>query len=222
MNQILEPEQNITQDFISDKNKKVDNIRKYKLQFIIFTIIAVILIFIFIFRFFTQGRKESLSQKLISQYSVSKIYANEIDNYSLSLYSNNMKNNTPFVIGMIRINKINLNYPILSETTNDLLEISLCRFAGPMPNELGNLCIAGHNYVDYKLFSRLFEINIGDDIEIYDLNGKMLKYIVFNKYETNSDDVSCTDQNTNGQRIITLLTCNNVNGKRLVVVAKES
>lgn len=84
----------------------------------------------------------------------------------------------------------------------------------------GNLCIAGHNYVDYKLFSRLNELEENDTIEIYDLNGKMIEYIVFQKYEAKSTDTSCTIQNTNGDKIVTLLTCNNVSGNRLIVVAK--
>ena len=90
-----------------------------------------------------------------------------------------------------------------------------------MPNEIGNLCIAGHNYVDYKLFSRLNELDINDEIIIYDLNGNSIIYRVYDIYETNPDDTSCTFQNTNGVRIITLVTCNNVNGKRLVIHAKE-
>ncbi len=101
------------------------------------------------------------------------------------------------------------------------MDVSVCRFAGPMPNEVGNLCIAGHNYVDYKLFSRLNELEINDDIMIYDLTGNSITYRIYDIYETDSNDTSCTFQDTNGLKIITLVTCNNVNGKRLVVHAKE-
>ena len=114
-----------------------------------------------------------------------------------------------------------MNYSILSVSNNDLLDISVCRFAGPMPNEIGNLCIAGHNYVDYKYFSRLNELEINDEIKIYDLNGKSINYKIYEIYETKPDDTSCTFQDTGGLRLVTLLTCNNVNGKRLVIHAKE-
>lgn len=90
-----------------------------------------------------------------------------------------------------------------------------------MPNEVGNLCIAGHNYVDYKLFSRLNELEINDEISIYDLSGNSIKYEIYDIYETSPNDTSCTFQNTNGEKIVTLITCNNVNGKRLVLHAKE-
>lgn len=125
------------------------------------------------------------------------------------------------LFGIIKIDKINLNYSILSVSNNDLLDISVCRFAGPMPNETGNLCIAGHNYVDYKFFSRINELQINDVINIFDLNGNQVNYSVFDIYETFPDDTSCTFQETNGEKIVTLVTCNNVNGKRLVVHAKE-
>ncbi len=90
-----------------------------------------------------------------------------------------------------------------------------------MPNEIGNLCIAGHNYVDYKFFSRANELTKGDIITIYDLSGNSLDYSIYNIYETSSNDISCTSQNTNNTRIVTLITCNNVNGKRLIIQAKE-
>ena len=103
----------------------------------------------------------------------------------------------------------------------ELLDISLCRFAGPMPNEVGNLCIAGHNYVDYKFFSRLNELKLNDKIQIYDLSGKYQEYSIYDIYETIPSDTSCTFQNTNNKKIVTLITCNNVNGKRLIIHAKE-
>ena len=123
--------------------------------------------------------------------------------------------------GIIKIDKINLNYSILSISSNNLLDVSVCRFAGPMPNEVGNLCIAGHNYVDYKFFSRLNELQTDDVITIFDLSGNQVDYSIFDIYETSPDDTSCTFQDTNGKKIVTLVTCNNVNGKRLVVHARE-
>lgn len=219
MNQILEPEEKNNIE-ISVIEKKKSFHRIYKIQFFVFSIIAFILLCLLFMRLYSQNQKENLSKRLLNNYNISKIYANELG-YTTQLNNSETSDSyVPFVIGMIKIDKINLNYPILSKTTNELLEISLCRFAGPMPNEIGNLCIAGHNYVDYKLFSRLNELNIGDTIKIYDLRGNKVDYAVSKKYETSANDTSCTFQNTDGKKILTLLTCNNVNGKRLVVVAK--
>jgi len=211
MNQILEQ--------INTKKKTINII--YKIQFFIFLSIALIFIFILYIRFYKRNTKENYSQILLSTYNVSTIYSNNT-RADVIIASPSTTSFVPFVIGIIKIDKINVNYPILSETTNELLDISLCRFAGAMPNEIGNLCIAGHNYVDYKFFSRLHELEFNDIIKIYDLNGNMMEYSVFDKYETHANDMSCTSQNTNGQYILTLLTCNNVSGKRLVVVANKT
>ena len=145
----------------------------------------------------------------------------EDNNYETEKLNNSVDKSSLFVIGMIKIDKINLNYPILSQSNKELLKMSLCRFAGPLPNEVGNLCIAGHNYVDYKLFSRLNELEKNDIVQIYDYTGNKLDYVVYDKYEVEVDDLSCTSQDVGGKRIITLLTCNNVNGTRIVVKAKE-
>lgn len=80
------------------------------------------------------------------------------------------KDNTFTVIGLIEIKKININYPIISSYNDELLKIAPCRFYGPMPNEVGNLCIAGHNYNSYKFFSKLKNLSIGDNVTIYDLS----------------------------------------------------
>ena len=160
-------------------------------------------------------------KKLTNIYQLSTLYSNNLDYTASKVNTETFTSSNPFVIGMLKIDKINLNYPILSQSSPELLELSLCRFAGPMPNEVGNLCIAGHNYINNTLFGRLDELELNDEIQIYDLKGHLVKYIVSNKYETNSNDINCTNQNTNGKKIVTLLTCNNITQKRLVIIAKQ-
>lgn len=193
-----------------------NNNNLYKAIFLFSTFLLFISIIFLFIKLYRNSINEQISQKLNSSYSVSTLYS---ENVSLE---NNSSTSEPFVIGIIKIDKINVNYSILSVSNNKLLDISVCRFAGPMPNEIGNLCIAGHNYVDYKFFSRLNELNINDEITIFDLSGNSKNYYVYKKYEILPTDTSCTSQETNNLRIITLITCNNVNGKRLVIQAKET
>ena len=87
--------------------------------------------------------------------------------------------------------------------------------------EYGNLCIAAHNYNDNRFFGNLYKLEIGDKINIYDSSNFCITYYVYNKFETLESDVSSTSQNTNGNREITLVTCNNTNKKRVIVKAKE-
>lgn len=207
MNQII---------YDKERNRKLD--KKYRILFYIFSSIAVIAIIFLFTDFYNNSRNAYISKKLADSYTISTLYSN---NTSYQTEVQEESTNEPFVIGIIKIDKINLNYAILSISNNDLLDISVCRFAGPMPNEVGNLCIAGHNYVDYKFFSRLNELSLGDKIQIYDLAGNYVTYEIYNIYESRADDTSCTFQDTNNLKLVTLVTCNNVNGKRLVLHAKE-
>ena len=211
MNQILfNGENDRLNSFVSSKKTNL-----YKVIFFSSIFLLLVSIFFLFIKLYQNFKNEQISKKLNTSYSVSTLYSENM------ISTDQMQNFEPFVIGIIKIDKINVNYSILSISNNELLDISVCRFAGPVPNEIGNLCIAGHNYVDYKFFSRLHELNINDVITIFDLNGNFKNYSIYKKYEVLSTDVSCTSQETNNLRIVTLLTCNNVNGKRLVVKAKE-
>lgn len=125
-----------------------------------------------------------------------------------------------YTIGVINIPSINVNYPILSTYTDELLKIAPCRFHGPNPNEVGNLCIAGHNYKNSKFFSKVPNLQLGDKIEITDLSGRILTYTVYDKFIVNPDELECTSQLTNGNKEITLITCTNDNKQRHIIKAR--
>lgn len=122
---------------------------------------------------------------------------------------------------VLNIPSLGINYPILSNTSEELLKISLNKFWGGNPNEVGNYVIVGHNYRNKKMFGKLAQIKIGDICELTDLKGKTLKYKVYSTYVVNPDDVACTSQETNGKKEITLITCTNYGQQRFVVKAKE-
>ncbi len=128
-------------------------------------------------------------------------------------------------IGSINIPRLGINYPILSTTTDKLLKVSVTKYWGGNPNEVGNLCITGHNYKNSKFFGKLPNIQNGDIIQITDLNGKTLDYTVYNTYVVDPEDTSCTSQLTDGKIEVTLITCYYENGnahatKRLIVKAR--
>lgn len=163
------------------------------------------------------------SKSIADSFSLSYLYSN---NPSYSISTNTLDNSTStsfnnFVIGIIKIDKLKLDYPILSEESEELLKIAPCRFAGPLPNEIGNLCIAGHNYIDNTFFARISSLTFGDEIKIYGIDGNLVKYSVFNKTEVESSDLSCTEQNTFGKRIVTLMTCNSIKKTRIIIQAVE-
>ena len=125
------------------------------------------------------------------------------------------------VIGTIQIPRFNIEYPILVESTADSLTKSISRVGNGKVNEIGNLTLAGHNYIDGTMFGRIDELENGDEIVILDLYGNSVKYSVFDKYVTNPDDVSVLDATEEETREVTLVTCTNGNLNRLIIKAKE-
>ena len=206
---------------IFSEHENVKNIKKNARKKLIFLLyISIVSIFCvtlyFLYSSYVKDQKENISKDLLNTFNLERLYSN--NNYTTISLNGTEKY---IVIGTIEISSIKINYPILSDTNDELLKIAPCRFYGPYPDEIGNLCIAGHNYDNNQFFSNLYMLNIGDEIRIYDSSNYLIKYYVYDKYETNKTDTSCTSQDTNGKKEITLVTCNNFNGNRLIVKAKN-
>lgn len=223
MNQILENNLSINYKKNYNSTKFKSTSKKFKIIFLVSTMLIVFLIIFYFLLKYNANKKEKLSKSLVSNFSIQNLY-NTNTNYlatKTSIVGEENFSSNPFVIGLLKIDKIDLMYPILSMVSDELLEISPCRFYGPMPNEIGNLCIAGHNYRNQKHFGKLSSLDEGDIIEVYDLNSNKVDYIIYEKLEVTADDTSCMNQNTNGIKEVTLITCNTIKGTRIVIKAKE-
>ncbi len=210
MNQIL---------FTNDNNLKNDkkNVKNYKLILLFSLIIIIFLLSYYIYSYVISNKKENISFALLNNFNIKRLYSDE-NEYTVVTLNNDQDF---FVIGSIEIPSIRINYPILSDTNDELLKIAPCRFYGPYPNKEGNLCIAAHNYDDNRFFSNLFKLKIGDKINIYDSTSSLTIYYIYDKFEITKNDTTCTSQDTNGKKEITLVTCNNFNNNRLIIKAKE-
>lgn len=195
--------------------KKIPKI--YKIQLIISLTIFIVFFSYWLYSYFSTKYKENFSDSILNTFNISRIYSNEQD-YTIVELSNT---DSIFVIGIIEIPKIDIKYPILSDINDDLLKISPCKFYGPNPNQKGNLCIAAHNYDDSRFFGNLHKLDIGDTVNIYDASNNLTSYIIYNKFESSENDTSCTDQNTNGRKELTLITCNNMSKNRLIIKARK-
>ena len=195
MNQIL---------FNKKKNKKIKYMLKVQL------VIILVIITGLIFKIFNSYNKdknlENISQTINKNFKITSIYSTQKINKSEEIY-----------IGKIYIDKIELEYSIFNDFDDEKLKISPCKFHGTNIGEKGNLCIAGHNYNDNRFFSRLDELEIGDKIVLEDLNNNKFEYIVFEIFETHSEDLSILNSSKNYE--LTLLTCNNSNKNRIIVKA---
>ena len=209
-------------------NKQYRNIKKTKKNLLFYrgllflSLIGIIVSVSYsIYGYENRNEKEKMSNSLSESFNISTLYAKN-NSYSVEqIYKTEIKSAFS-VIGIIKIDNIKISYPILSNINDELLKISPCRFYGPMPNEIGNICIAAHNYDDNRFFSKVGKLKKGDIITIYDNIGNYKFYSIYNVFETKMDDLSCTSQDTNNAREVTLVTCNNLNGNRIIVKAKET
>ena len=127
---------------------------------------------------------------------------------------------------VLKIPCINIEYPVLSTTSPELLFVSLNKYHPKdlKPNEIGNYCIVGHYYENGKMFGKLHKLKNGDTAQLTDLSGRMVTYQVYDKYVVQPTDTRCTSQLSawNMQkRELTLITCTNGGKQRLVVKLRE-
>ena len=131
------------------------------------------------------------------------------------------------VIGIVKIPKIDLEYPILDidtynpEETKEPMKISIVKYWGGKVNEYGNLSIAGHNNYDGTMFGKTKKLEIGDIVELTDLENQTIQYQIYNIFVTDPNDVTILETKDETIRKVTLITCTNGNRSRLILQAKE-
>lgn len=238
MNQILVTEK----IYVTPELKRKRRI--YKIEFFLSILLICLLSSYYIYAEYDRNKSEEVSQVLLSDMQndnttkgttkddaiiivLSEAEADEaeVEVENKDMVSTTVGDTTYTTEAVVRIPKIGVNYPVISETSDELLEISVNRYWPEpdklKPNEVGNYCIVGHNYRNGKMFGRLNELENGDIVELEDLTGKTIEYAVYNKYIVSPTDTRCTSQLTNGRRELTLITCTNYGTQRLVVKCKE-
>ena len=128
-----------------------------------------------------------------------------------------------YAIATINIPKLNWSepYPILDHWSDELLKVSICKFHGANPNEVGNLCLVGHNWRNKRFFSKVPTLEVGDIVQITDLNEKTIDYEVYDIHTVAPSNTEDTTQKTNGRREVTLITCTDDSQQRVIVKCKE-
>ena len=122
------------------------------------------------------------------------------------------------VTAKIIIPKINLETNVLRDFSKETLDKCLVKFWGPNPNEIGNFCIAGHNYEKENMFSDLKELEVGEEFYLLDNKNGKYTYVISDIYKVNYKNLEPINQNTDGKRVVTLITCTNYsNNERLIV-----
>lgn len=211
MNQILQTNLNNNNKSNLVKFKKV-----LKIQFYFSIILIIVIAVSLLYNSIKIYKQEKYSKQILNNYNITKLYSNLSLNESVDS-DKNIENS--YVIGILEITKINVNYPIFSNYDDELLKISLCRFYGPPPGKNGNLCIAGHNYDNDKFFGKISTLNINDEIIVYNNSNKKFFYYVYDIYEVRPNDLSPVFSYDENSKELTLITCNNFNNNRIIVKA---
>lgn len=125
------------------------------------------------------------------------------------------------VIGELVIDKIGVKNSILEKTDETSLNLSVTKFYGPNGiNNPGNFCIIGHNYTQF--LKRLKEMKKGDTFYLINKQEHTkVTYKIYDIYSCEPTDLRCIDQNEDGKKEVTLITCNTGGLTRLICKAKE-
>ena len=217
--------------------KRVKKSNKNIINIIIITIIIITLIAIVIFNIIRNNNinirekmlkdfKKDIEQSDINIQSSNEEQSELIEETIVIPTEEELKQNKDSIdnyktIGILKIPSLNIEYPIISETTNAALKISVTKYWGPNPNEVGNLVILGHNYKSSYMLSKLPDIKIGDIIKITDKKGKTIDYKVYETKKIDPYDSSCTSQKTEGKKEVTVITCVDNGKNRFYAKARE-
>lgn len=191
------------------------------------TIINFILV-ILIFGIITYLRIETNSEKNIKQ-------ANNYEVKNVVTSTNNIKENEKVypkeevikeykgyeVDSKLEIPKIELETYVLKEFSKEALNVSVTKFWGCKPNVTGNYCIAGHNFKNKNMFHDLKKLEKQDNLFIIDNKVGKVEYEIYDIYKVLPEDTSCLEQETNGKKEVTLITCTSDSEERIIVKATE-
>lgn len=126
------------------------------------------------------------------------------------------------VAAQLIIPNIDLEAYIFKNYSKETLDLGPTKFWGPDANEIGNFCVVGHNYKKENMFYNLIDLNLGDEIYLLDNKNGKYTYTIYDIYKVKPNDTTPIDQNTNGKREITLITCVNYSNTRLIIKAIEN
>ena len=207
-------------------NKNIE-LRIYNAIFYMLLIAAIVVITMIVYKYGSNQKNEKESQEAVEAFSNIDFSKNEEESGSQEQNQIQFEYKGYKVIGIVKIPKINLEYPILEigdidpNSAKAPMKISIVKYWGENVNDYGNLSIAGHNNKDGTMFGKTKKLQKGDIVELIDLKGQTIKYSIYDIFTTDPNDVSILLPKDELVREVTLITCTNGNKERLILKAKE-
>ena len=195
------------------KNKY--KIRVYKAFLCVLLIALIITVILIVKKYGTQEKYEEKNEEIVEVFSRTE---EKIDQNGISMIEfEGFK-----VIGIIKIPVIDLEYPILEQTTDEAMKVSISKYWGGDINSYGNVSLAGHNNkITLTMFGKNKNLKNGDSIFLTDLTGTTIEYKIYDTFITDPDDVSILRTTDKSVREVTLITCTNGRANRLINKAIE-
>ena len=201
-------------------------LKTYKIIFIILVIAVIVVIGLIELKYFNSYENEQKSKQVVEDFS--RIIINtDSENTSEKEEKETITLNGYKVIGIIKIPKIGIEYPILDVNTlkpadtKEPMKYGIVKYWGGNVNDYGNLSVAGHSYYNGTMFGKTKKLEIGDIIELTDLNNQKITYKIYDKLVIDPNDVTILASKDKAIREVTLITCTNGNYNRLILKAKE-
>ena len=195
----------------------------YKAIFYMLLIAILIVVGMIIYKYGSSQINERESQEVVQAFSnIDFSNIEEKSENEIQLEFKGFK-----VIGIVKIPKIDIEYPILEignidpESAKAPMKISIIKYWGENVNDYGNLSIAGHNNKNGTMFGKTKKLQIGDIVELTDLKGRTIQYSIYDIFVTDPNDVSILLPKEEKVREVTLITCTNGNKQRYILKAKE-
>lgn len=193
-------------------------IRLYKIFFALLIILVCITILLISIKHINSELIEKENREVVETFSKGVDTVSGTEEIKMNGYK---------VIGIVKIPKIKIEYPILDietynpEETKEPMKISIVKYWGENVNDFGNLSIAGHNNYNGTMFGKIKYLENGDIIQLTDLSNKTVEYSIKEIFVTDPNDVSVLQTTNKTVREVTLITCINGNKKRLILKAME-
>lgn len=97
------------------------------------------------------------------------------------------------VIAKLKIEKLDIDTCVLKNYSKANLDICVTKFFGPKPNEVGNFCIAGHNYITKNMFGYLKWLKVGNTLTLTDNIHGEVKYKIYDIYRAEANETQRTN-----------------------------
>jgi sortase A len=154
---------------------------------------------------------------------ITPVINDDVDPQANKILPEETKNNGKAVpIGIIKIDKIKIKYPILDGSSLGILDVAVGHVKGTaLPGGDGNCALAAHRSFTYgRFFNRLDEVAVGDKVNIETKNNKYA-YTIFEKKRVLPTDTSVLNNKTRSH-CLTLITCDPVHNSthRLILTGK--